>query len=194
MYINSLESKIRFNFSNVTFENSDFIHFNLFWECNSTKETFFYNCKFEGLGQNTKATTIPKVNFFNCNNVDNSLDLAFEVNSELQGNVLDKSKLLLESFIRIFYSNGKFKRLTDWIVFEPNQYGKINSFGVSGKDLVRLLIDDSILVNEKDKTYKDMKTFVNPKFKEELLKFITEGKQTKKIITTIELISKLMIK
>lgn len=194
MFINSLESKIRFNFSGLTFENSDFIHFNLFWECNNDKETFFYNCNFEGLGQNKKATTIPKVNFINCINEDNSLDLAYEVNNELQENILKKSKLLLESFTRIFYSNGKFKRLSDWIVFEPNQYGKINSFGVAGKDLVKLLLDESIIVNEKDKKHKDMKTFVNPKHKEELLKFITEGKQTKKIISIIELISSLIKK
>lgn len=169
MYINSLESKVRFNFSNITFEKCDFIHYNLFWECNNNNNTFFYNCNLEGLGKNKKATTIPKVNFINCNNEDNSLDLAYEVNNEIQENTLKKSKLLLESFTRIFYSNGKFKRLTDWIVLEPNKFGKINSFGIDGKNLVKLLQDELILLNEKDKTYKDMKTFINPNHKEELL-------------------------
>ncbi|PKB18043.1 NACHT domain-containing protein [Flavobacterium sp. 5] len=194
MFINSLESKLRFNFSGITFHNCDFIHYNLFWECNIDKNTFFYNCNFEGLGQNIKTTSIPKVNFINCNNEDNSLDLAYEINNELQENTLKKSKILLESFIRIFYSNGKFKRLTDWIVLEPNQFGKINSFGVNGKDLVNLLKEELIIINEKDNKFKDVKTFVNPIYKEELLKFITEGKQTKKIISTIELLSILMKK
>ncbi len=194
LFINSLESKIRFDFSGLTFQNSDFIHFNLFWDCNNNKDTFFYDCNFEGLGQNKKATSIPKVNFINCKNDDNSLDLAYEVNNEMHDNLIKKSKLLLENFTRIFYKNGKFKRISDWIIFEPNQYGKINSYGVEGKSLVNLLLEENILLNEKDRKYKDLKTFINPKHKEELLKFITEGKQSKTVLSLISKISNLMNK
>jgi len=190
--INSLESKIRFDFSGITFNNSVFNHYNLFWECNGDETTYFYDCKLSGLGQNKKSTKIPLVNFINCNNEDNTLDEAYAIDNEILENSIKKSKILLEGFSRIFYKNGKFSRMSEWMVSESHNFGKINSYGVKFKTLINLLLEMELIKIEKDKKYGDMKTFINPDYKEDILKFISEGKQTKKLIDIIESISKLM--
>lgn len=190
--INSLESKIRFDFSGISFYNSVFSHYNLFWECNGDQETYFYNCKLLGLGQNKKSTKIPLVNFINCNKEDNSVDDAYKIDNDILENSIKKSKILLEGFSRIFYKNGKFIRLTEWKVNEPHNFGKVNSYSVKFKNLINLLLEKEIIKIEKDKNHGDMKTFINPDYREDILKFISEGKQTKKLINTIESIAEIL--
>lgn len=190
--INSLESKIRFDFSNLTISNSVFDNYNLFWECNGNESTYFFNCSLARLGVNKKSTKIPKVNFVNCTVEDGSLEEAYSVDEEILVNSIKKAKILFEGFARIFYKHGKFKKISEWIVEDPLNYGKIVSYGVSSKKLITELVNNGVLIREKDLKYGDIKISINVESKEDVLKFITEGKQTEDMIDVVELIAKLM--
>lgn len=187
----SLEENIRFDFSNLTFSKCYFENYSQFWECNLNNKTYFQNCVLRNIGNLNKEIIIPRENFIDCDE-DNSLFNAFQANENKENAKIIKAKVFLEDFLKMFYKNGQFKRISDFLLDESNNYSKINKYGIKRVVISDLLIKNEILIELNDVKHNDIKISINPKYIEIVTKFCFEGKQTEKIITIIEEISKIL--
>lgn len=189
--LSSLEENVRFDFSELTFDSCIFENYSQFWDCNLTTNTYFYNCILRNVGTAHREILIPRENFIDCDQ-DDSLFNAF-LNRENRDNFKTaKAKVFLDDFLKIFYKNGRFKKISDFLLDESVNYPRINKYGIKRTDLTDLLIKNEILVKIEDKKYNDTKISINPIYAEVITKFCFEGKITPDLIKAIEIIAKMI--
>ncbi|MGO4878792.1 caspase family protein [Pedobacter psychrotolerans] len=185
----SLEENIRFDFSSLTFNKCIFENYNQFLDCNLTSNTYFYNCTLRNIGSSYKEIHIPRENFIDCDQ-DNSLFNAYQGKEDRQGIKTSKAKTFLDDFLKIFYKNGRFKKISDFLLDESMNYPRINKYGIKRSELTDLLISSGIIIRSEDKRYNDVKIFINPIYIEVVTKFCFEGKVNDKLVSAIEEIRK----
>jgi hypothetical protein len=189
--VSSLEENVRFDFSGLTFNNCIFESYSQFWDCNLNEKTYFYNCVLRNIGVAHKDILIPRENFIDCDQ-DNSLFNAFQNKENRENLKISKAKVFLDDFLKIFYKNGQFKKISDFLLDESVNYPRINRHGIKRTEITDILIENEILVKIDDKKHNDTKIAVNPLYIEIITKFCFEGKLTEKIIRVIDIISKKM--
>lgn len=187
--LSSLEENVRFDFSGLSFNNCMFENYSQFWDCNLNEKTYFYTCVLRNIGTSNKEILIPRENFIDCDQ-DNSLFNAFQNKENRENLKTSKAKIFLDDFLKIFYNNGKFKKISDFLLDEPVNYPRINKYGIKRKEMTDLLIHNEILVKIDDLKHNETKIAVNPIFIEIITKFCFEGKLTERIIKVIDIISK----
>ncbi|MEO6978611.1 MAG: NACHT domain-containing protein [Mucilaginibacter sp.] len=185
--LTSLEDNIRFDFSELTLNNSIFENYSQFWDCNLTKNTHFHKCVLRNIGSPKKDVSIPRTNFVDCDEGD-SLNNAFiirKVDIEAQ---IAKATIFLDDFLKMFYSNGKYKKISDFLLNDPHNYPKINKYGIKLNLMINLLKENDFIVFIDDKKHNDLKIGINPLYVEIVTKFRFEGKQTESLIKIIDAI------
>jgi len=189
--VTSLEDNIRFDFSFLTFNNCIFENYNQFWDCNLTEKTYFNQCILRNIGSPQKDICIPRENFINCDE-DSSVYNAF-LNWQVNLNLLaTKAALFLDDFFKIFYKNGQFKKISDYLLNESPNYPRINKYGIKLNMMIKLLVENDFLIRIDDKRHNETKIGINPENLDVVSKFCFEGKQTKSLMTVLEGIVKLI--
>lgn len=186
--LNSIEEKIRFDFSNLTFENCIFENYNQFWDCNLNESTYFHKCSLKNIGELRKEVSIRRENFIDCDD-DNTLYSSFRLNKTIDEFKTTKIVNFLEDFFKIFYKKGRFKRISDHLVRESHNFSRINQIGIKIDVLYEILVQNEYLIIKIDKSHGDLKIGINPNKDEVVLKFISEGKQTESLLKIIKAIS-----
>lgn len=189
--VTSLEENIRFDFSNLTFVNSTFENYSQFWDCNLTEATYFRKCVIRNVGVASKEINIPRENFVDCDE-DSSLYNAF-LNKKRNDDILtNKASIFLENFFKMFYKNGQFKKISDYLLNESPNYPRINKHGVKLDKMVDILVKNGFLELIDDKKHNETKLSISSTSVEIVSKFCFEAKQTSDLINIIEQISKLI--
>lgn len=188
--LNDIEFTIRFDFSNLTLYNCIINGYSNFWNCKPNENTYFYYCELKNLGNNFNQIKIPKANFIECDS-GRTFDEAFDIHNNLSGNKQEIASKVLENFLKIFYKNSKFRRLTDSLVESQRGFLKIKQYKLKSKDILNILFhpEINILIKEKDKSRGDVKIMVRKEIKADILKFITEGKTEPSILQAMAKIS-----
>ncbi len=186
--VTSLEENIRFDFSNLTFINCIFENYSLFWECNQNSGTYYRKCSLRNIGSTNKNISIPRENFIDCDD-DNSLFNVFshqQTNSNIK---LEKATAFLDDFFRIFYKKGQFKKISDSLLTESQNYPRINKYGIKLNELLGILKQENFISYIEHKKYNDTKIGIHPNKTEDVSKFCFEGKQNIALIKVIESIA-----
>ncbi|MDB5087240.1 MAG: hypothetical protein JWR09_1234, partial [Mucilaginibacter sp.] len=188
--LTSLEDNIRFDFSIITLNNSVFENYSQFWDCNLTENTYFHKCVLRNIGSPKKDMIIPRTNFVDCDEGE-SLNNAFIERANDIEILITKAAIFLEDFFKMFYNNGKFKKITDFLLNDSHKYPKINKYGIKLNVIVNLLKENNFLVIIDDKKHNETKIGINPTNVEVITKFCFEGKQTESLINVIDSIVQL---
>jgi hypothetical protein len=183
--VTSLEENIRFDFSNLNFKNCIFENYSLFWDCNQNENTYFIKCSLRNIGSSNKEINIPRENFIDCDD-DNSLFNAFNHNQKTAIVRTEKASVFLDSFFRIFYKNGQFKKISNSLLAEAHNYPRINKHGIKLADLVDTLMKRDVLVRIEDKKRNDIKIGIHPNKVEDITKFCFEAKTNTDLLSIIE--------
>lgn len=166
-----IDQNIRFDFSGLTIQNSFIDNYALFWNCNFDDTTKFIKCHFINLSFNRKISTISKAQFVDCT-YDNEMESSLK-RIELTGvNKIEQSKIFLNDFFHLFFSNGRLGRQWEAKIIRPRYYG-INKYNHDYKTTIKLLKRKGLLVSAEEK--EGIKFFIPDNHKEDVIRFIKDG-------------------
>jgi len=159
--------KIIFDFSDLEFFDCYFSNYDYFWECTFNENTRFNNCSFYNLNnfQNTK-TTASKENFVEPIS-DGSFNFALNKSSVYQQDIHERVMDDLSRFLAAFCRRGQVTSLS----IEKIKKKHIRNV-VKTNDIIHTL--DGILLQIEKHHGKEELTIL-PKFKEDVMKYYTDG-------------------
>lgn len=179
------DQNIRFDFSGLSINDSLIDNYGNFWNCTFDEKTVFSSCRLINLTLNKKASDVSKAIFIDCTydaNVESSLKKV-----EL-GNVnrVEQTKILINDFFHLFYSNGRLGRQWEDKIIKPRYYG-INKYNHEYKKTIRVLKRNGLLISQEEK--EGIKLFFDDKYKEDINKFIKDGTMSNFIQSIIKELS-----
>lgn len=165
------EQNIRFDFSNLIIQNAFIDNYSLFWDCNFNEETQFLRCHFINLTSKKKSSSVSKATFIDCT-YDNEMESSLKRIELLDENRTEQSKIFLNDFFHLFFSNGRLGRQWEDKIIKPRYYG-INKYNHEYKKTIRLLKKNGVLVSADEKD--GVKFFIHEMHKEDVIQFIKNG-------------------
>jgi len=98
-------------------------------------------------------------------------------------NRIEQTKIFINDFFHLFFSNGRLGRQWEDKVIKPRYYG-INKFNHEYKKTIRVLKKNGLLISKEEK--EGIKLFFDEKYKEDINKFIKDGTMSNFINTIIK--------
>lgn len=176
------DQNIRFDFSGLTINNSIIDNYDNFWNCSFDEKSIFISCHLINLTLRKKNSDVSKAKFIDCTydtNVESSLKKV-ELNDV---NRIEQTKIFINDFFHLFFSNGRLGRQWEDKVIKPRFYG-INKFNHDYKKTIRVLKRNGLLLIKEEK--EGTKLFFDEKYKEDINKFIKDGTMSDFIKTLIK--------
>jgi hypothetical protein len=175
---------LAFDFRGMEIQDSSFMNYDDFWECEFSEQTRFANCVLSNLPKKESYTTTAKrVNFdMNTCAVDDTVVSALASQREKVASARKQKYDDLSKFLRYFYKNGRLYPQRE-IVLRRRYHGSWD-IQVMIKQLkaARLIVDHK---NEQKKTL-GAELAISKQFQPDVVKFIHEDNVTDKLRTIIQ--------
>lgn len=169
--LNNTERKIRFDFSNLTFERCYFNNYDSFWDCKFNENTKFIESHLLNLASDKPIEIKDKAIFLNCIK-DDQIDKLLQLSEIGINNKTENAKQFISDFFHLFYSNGRLGRQWEEQVIKPRFKG-VNKPNYEYKKVIRVMKNTNILIVYEEKEGK--KFAINDKFKEDVIKNVKDG-------------------
>lgn len=181
------DKTLRFDFSGLQIDQAYIDGYNSFYECSFNEHTRFQNSHILNIDSKTKNKQLPNSIFINCIYDKNIADSISEYN-EMQKSSIDRAKLFLNSFLHLFYSNGRLGRQWEEKVIKPRFKG-VDKYNYGYKKVIRILKRHEVLISANEK--EGVKLFVTDKYKGDVVRFVKDGTISKIISELIKIFSEL---
>jgi len=178
----SADHKIRFDFSGLEISNAYIDNYNGFWNCNFDSKTAFHNSTFLNLSLLQKSSTVTSAEFIDCT-FDSEAESSLNRIVSRSENRVEQSKLFLNDFLHLFFSNGRLGRQWEDKVISPRYVG-INKYNHEYKKTIKTLKRNGLLMSADEK--EGVKLFIHDEHKEDVIRFIKDGTISNLINTIIK--------
>ncbi len=174
--------KIRFDFSNLMIEKAVIDNYNSFYECTFDENTKFINCQLINNESSSDHPRIPSSIFIDCS-YDRNIENAMNSFEEKEKSSIDDAKSFLNSFLHLFYSNGRLGRQWEDKVIKVRFKG-IDKYNYGYKKVIKIMKRRNIIeaTNEKE----GVKFSINDKYKEDIIRYVKDGTVSKTITDLIK--------
>ncbi|MDI1234098.1 MAG: caspase family protein [bacterium] len=159
------DQNIRFDFSGLTVSKSTIDNYGNFWNCSFDEKSTFTSCHLINLTLRKKNSDVSNAKFIDCTydaNVESSLKKV-ELNDV---NRIEQTKIFINDFFHLFFSNGRLGRQWEDKVIKPRYYG-INKFNHEYKKTIRVLKRNGLLISKEEK--EGTKLFFDENYKEDII-------------------------
>ncbi|WP_028888982.1 caspase family protein [Tenacibaculum ovolyticum] len=176
------DKTIKFDFSGLTIHEAYIDNYGYFYDCRFSDDTIFNKCHLLNIERHKSKHSIPKKLFIDCI-YDQNLEeaLTHHVNSEQSK--IDNAKTFINSFLHLFYSNGRLGRQWEDKVIKPRFKG-IDKKNYGYKKVIRIMKRNELLESASEK--EGTKFFINPIYKEDVIRFVKDGTMSKIISELIK--------
>ncbi|WP_294346228.1 caspase family protein [Sphingobacterium sp.] len=165
------EKPPRFDFSNLTIENSYFDNFGNFSKCAFNEHTLFMNCTILNTEFQSNKLILSKENFINCS-FDSLFDSSFALSENTKEDYSNSLRTFLQSFFKLFYSSGRLGRQWEHSIISP-RFGAINKINIEYNKFINTLKKENILLVHKE--LNKNKFEICNHAKDSVIKFVKDG-------------------
>ncbi|MBW7941318.1 MAG: caspase family protein [Candidatus Kuenenia stuttgartiensis] len=183
--MHSTEETIRFDFSNLLVRNAFIDSYQAFWKCSFNDATIFQNSHLLNLEiESDKAIPIPKENFRNCNTDVKFLD-AFKRDELKKQSTHEQIHEFLHEFFSLFYSRGMLHPQTlnkshkgrEHHPTLNKKYTSMTNKIISFDAMISILKKEGVISIQFD--YAEEKMKVSNEYKNDIIRFIKDGLDSK---------------
>lgn len=174
------DKSIRFDFSGLKIEDAFIDNYGYFYECTFDDDTVFSKCYLLNIESKKANSSLPMKLFVDCI-YDKNIEEAISLHNNKEQSNIDKSKSFINSFLHLFYSNGRLGRQWEDKVIKPRFIGvDIHNYGY--KKVMRIMKRHELIQSSNEK--EGIKLFINQNYKEDVIRFVKDG-TVSKIITQL---------
>lgn len=165
------EKPPRFDFSNLTIENSYIDNFGNFSKCTFNEKTLFVDCTILNTEFHSATLSLSKDSFINCS-FDSLFDSSFALRESTKEDSAKTLRTFLQSFFKLFYSGGRLGRQWEHKVISP-RFNGINKINIEYNKFISILKKQEILMVTKELNKNKFELCEGSK--ESVMKFVKDG-------------------
>lgn len=182
-----LDGNIKFDFSDLQFEDAYFDSYDSFWECKFNEKTLFIDSTFLNMAEYSRSSSrgISHEIFVNPRH-DMTFDNYFQDQDQDDASLRKKIVHSLSKYFKIFYGNGVLHDKGNKSTINIQYHSKYSN-NLSLNIIEKVLIESGYLTVAFERTRKEDVSSINQEFTEDVVKFLLEGVESLKMKRIIDL-------